>query len=92
MKDHPNSDINELIITGLIVSRVRWYQEKCVFTLENSSGRFFVLWRDPEWRPLQGQQVMVRGEIYSVLYENKHNTRVRANNVTGLQTQERENV
>jgi len=92
MKNIQNADINELIISGRIISRVRWYEEKCVFTLENSNGRFFVLWREPEWCPSQGQQVMVRGEIYSVLYGDKHNTRIRANNITGLQTQEREYV
>ena len=85
MKNRRNLDINELIISGRIISQVRWYQEKCVFTLENSNGRFFVLWRDPEWQPSQGQQVMVRGEIYGVLYGDKHNTRIRANNITGLQ-------
>ena len=88
MKNYRNSDINELIITGCIISKVRCYQTKCVFTLENSNGRFFVLWRDPEWHPSQGQQVMVRGEIYSIICGDKHNTRVRANNITILRIQE----
>ena len=87
MKDSQNSDINELLITGLIVSQVRFYdnRKKCVFTLENCQGRFFVQWTDPTWHPEHGQRVMVHGAIFSVLHGKQHSTRVQANKITVLQ-------
>ena len=87
MKNDPNSDINELILTGMIVSEVRCYKKKCVYTLENGSGRFFVQWPDPEWHPERGQRVMVRGEIYSIVSKSEYVMRIRANSVTILQVQ-----
>jgi len=87
MKNDQHTDVNELILTGLIVSQVRYHRDKCVFTLENCNGRFFVLWRNPEWQPERGQHVMIHGEIYSVFRGQYHNTRVRAKSVTALQAQ-----
>jgi hypothetical protein len=92
MKDDIQTDINELIITGLIVSRVRYYAEKCAFTLENCKGRFFVQWRTAAQHLERGQRIMVYGEIYSVRTGEKHCTRVRASRVTVLETQDEAHV
>ncbi len=87
MKNEPNSDVNELIITGLIVSEVRCYKKKHVFTLENGSGRFFVQWPDPKWQPKRGQWVLLRGEIYSLVSRSEYVMRIRAHSITILQVQ-----
>ena len=85
MADNSNADINELILTGMIASQVRRYSQKCVFTLENGNGRFFVQWPHPGWHPERGMRVMVRGEIYSIVSNSECVMRIRASSVTVLQ-------
>ena len=81
----PNADLQELnqvLVSGQIVSQVHVrVNGRYVFTLRNRRGWFYVLWQHPDWRPRQGQQVLVRGSIYSVLGENGNMARIQADEV-----------
>ena len=75
-------EINQLQISGQIISRVRIYSSgKMVFTLSNPAGRFYVQWLYPHWQPHLGQKVLVRGSIYSFTTEQGNSARVQADEI-----------
>ncbi len=61
------NDINRVIISGLVVSRVKHYPDsgKAVFTLQNPQGRFFISWKGPSWTPKQLDRVVITGAVHS---------------------------
>jgi hypothetical protein len=52
-----------------------------VFTLQNERVRFFVRWTDPQWQPRRGEQVLVRGALFSVFNHHSHSTRIDADDI-----------
>ena len=77
-------DLNQLILSGQVASRLRIYADgKLVFTLENEWGRFYVQWVTPNWQPLKGSRVMVRGSVFSAMCKcgRSHTARVHADDV-----------
>jgi len=79
-------EVNQLLISGFVTSQVRIYPcgetaRKAVFTLQNSSGRFYVQWNDAEWNPNKRDYVMIRGSVFSVPVNGSDAGRIQAEEV-----------
>jgi hypothetical protein len=83
---HQAIELNQVLVSGQIVSRIHRYPNKIIFTLANPQGRFFVQWTSPDWKPQQGQQVMVRGSLFSVFGQTGNAARIRAAEICLLGT------
>jgi len=85
MTNSMTTELNQLILSGQVTSPVKIYSSgKLVFTLGNSSGRFFVQWTTPRWIPSQGDRIIVHGLVFSVLNPKRqirHAIRIRATNI-----------
>ena len=92
MQSHKNAkltaparaELNQIVLSGQIMSRVQVYASgKLVFTLKNESGRFFVQWVSPNWKPDQDSHVLVRGSLFSALCKCKrgHTARIQADEI-----------
>lgn len=79
-------EINQLLVSGLVTSPVRDFRcgkakYKAVFTLQNSSGRFYVQWNHADWQPNQGDYLMIRGSVFSVPVNGADAGRIQAEEV-----------
>ena len=79
-------ELNELLVSGFVTSQVKIYPfgetaRKAVFTLQNSSGRFYVQWNHAAWQPSRGDYVMIRGSVFSVLLNGTDAGRIKAEEV-----------
>ncbi len=73
--------LNQTILTGHVLGKTRKYKDgTLVFTLKNARGRFYVRWVSPAWQPRQGNQVLVRGSLFSSICKCKrgHPARIQA--------------
>ncbi len=63
--------INTVVVTGRIASDVQVFAEgagKIVFTLQNTSGRYYVQWSAPPYDAptlTRGAEVVVQGSLFS---------------------------
>ncbi len=79
-------EINQLLVSGVVISPVRVFRSgktahKAVFTLQNSSGRFYVQWNQADWRPSKGDNLMIRGSVFSVPVNGADAGRIQAEEV-----------
>ncbi|NUM45361.1 MAG: hypothetical protein HUU38_11710 [Anaerolineales bacterium] len=79
-------EINQLLVSGTVTSPVRVFRcgetaYKVVFTLQNSSGRFYVQWNDADWQPNKGDYLMIRGSVFSVPVNGADAGRIQAKEV-----------
>ncbi len=86
-------EINQLLVSGVVISPVRVFRcgktaHKAVFTLQNSSGRFYVQWNQADWRPSMGDNLMIRGSVFSVLVNGSDAGRIQAEEVHLLSSKE----
>lgn len=86
-------EINQLLVSGIVTSQAKMYPcgetaRKAVFTLQNSSGRFYVQWNYSEWQPDKGDYVMIRGSVFSVPVNGSDAGRIQAEEIHLLKRDE----
>ncbi len=90
MTTGPLVEINQVIVSGKIISHIHMFMEKrttkLVFTLETGRGRFYIQWYSPNWQPQQSDHIMVHGNLYSQKCRCKqaHSGRIQAREITLL--------
>lgn len=50
----------------------------------NDQGVFWLDWTDPHWQPQRGDQVLVRGALFSVISHHSHSARIDAAEINSL--------
>ncbi len=78
--------LNQTILTGHVFGKTRKYKDgTVVFTLQNTQGRFYIRWASPTWLPRKGNQVLVRGSLFSSICKcGQGATRVQADDIVSL--------
>ena len=60
-------EVNQLVLSGIIDSRIHAYPNRLIFMLQNNKGRFYVQYSGQNAPELaHGFRVMIQGSLFSV--------------------------
>ncbi len=77
--------INSVVIAGRVVSPIKRYPGKIVFTLANDTGRYYVEWPHPPSTHIQQHdEVVINGQLISIQHKRRHHSRIKAATVQKL--------
>jgi len=80
----PDEEINQVIISGTIISPVREHENAVTFLLENKQGSFRVRWQNNTWTPVCGFWVLVTGYLYSLWVGRQRVSHISAHRILRL--------
>lgn len=74
------NNINQVLLSGIIISQVKQHPNRLVFTIFNEAGRFYVQYpHAPDGLVIgYGMEVLVRGRLFSVPVNGKDTPRLDA--------------
>ena len=79
-------EINQLVVSGIVASRIHAYPNHMIFMLQNEKGRFYVQYSGRSApRLAHGVRVMIHGSLFSVPIHGSDAGRIEASQVILLE-------
>ena len=76
-------EINQLVVSGIVASRIHAYPNRVIFMLHNEKGRFYVQYSGRSAPALaHGVRVMIHGSLFSVPIHGSDAGRIEARGLT----------